>query len=171
MKEIIHNESNLKESEINNFVYRAKALIENSNGEILLGYGNSNYQFPGGHLEDNESLDECLVREVKEETGITIPLKKRTPFISITYYNKDYPKVGLNSKFVANYYSIKTDDLPDLSKINLTENEKEGMFTLKYINKKNIINELEESLKICTRENVVKDTIKVVEEYLRSDDK
>lgn len=39
MKEIIYNEDNLKDSDINNVVERAKAIIVNSKGEILLGYG------------------------------------------------------------------------------------------------------------------------------------
>ena len=26
----------------------------------------------GGHVEDGESIDECLLREVKEETGLTL---------------------------------------------------------------------------------------------------
>lgn len=77
MKEIIYNENNLKDSDINKVVKRAKALIINSNDEILLGYGDRNYQLPGGHLEDNETYDECLFREIKEETGINIPLEKK----------------------------------------------------------------------------------------------
>ena len=28
--------------------------------------------FPGGHVEDNESLKESVIREMKEETGLTI---------------------------------------------------------------------------------------------------
>ncbi len=28
--------------------------------------------FPGGHLEDNESLTQSIIREVKEETGLDI---------------------------------------------------------------------------------------------------
>ncbi len=167
MKRIIYNENNLSDNDINNVVYRAKALIINSNDEILFGYENNNYQFVGGHLEEGESLDECLVREIKEETGIDIPILKRDPFISIIYYNKDYPEVGINSKYIANYYSIKTDLKPNMYNTNLTENEKEGSFQLRYINKNDALKQLNESLKTCTRENVVKDTIKVVKEYLK----
>ena len=39
MKEIIYNEDNLNVNDINNVVERAKAIIVNSKGEILLGYG------------------------------------------------------------------------------------------------------------------------------------
>lgn len=167
MKEILYNNDNLKDEEINRVVKRAKIIIENSNNEILLCYSHNNYQLPGGHVEDNESFDECVVREVKEEVGIDIPFEKRIPFISVIYMNKDYPEVGINSKFIANYYSIKSDLKPNLSNINLTEDEKNGNFELRYINKNNIIKELSISLDTCTRVNVVKDTIEVVKEYLK----
>ena len=42
----------------------------NSKDEILMGYCHNTYQFPGGHLDENETLEECLIREVKEEMGI-----------------------------------------------------------------------------------------------------
>ena len=47
-------------------------------GKILLmrrfrtGYEDGNYGLPAGHLEDNESATEGLLREVKEEIGIKI---------------------------------------------------------------------------------------------------
>lgn len=28
--------------------------------------------FPGGHVEDNETIEESVIREIKEETGLTI---------------------------------------------------------------------------------------------------
>ena len=165
MKKIFYNKNNLKEEDINRIEKRAKILIINSNDEILFAYSHNNYFFVGGHVEENESFDEAIVREIKEETGIDIPLQKRTPFINITYLNKDYPKKGVNSKFIANYYSIKCDTKPDLDKTTLTEEEKDGKFELRYIHKDKALKILYDSLKNCTWDAVVKDTIEVVKEY------
>lgn len=169
MKQIIINESNLKEEEINKKVLRAKLLIINSKDEILLGYGNNNYQILGGHLEENETFDECIIREIKEEAGITIKEEKRNPILTIIYMCKDYPNIGDKTKFLANYYIIKSDLKPNLEEVNLTENELEGLFELRYIHKDKIIEELNNSLKTCSNENVVKDTIEVIKEYLNID--
>ena len=91
MKEIIYNYNFLNEEDINRTVVRIKAVLENKNGEILLCYSSNNYHLPGGHLEEEESYEECLVREIKEETGIDIEKKERnlTLFLysSINFFN------------------------------------------------------------------------------------
>mgnify|MGYP002566030409 FL=1 len=69
MKKLVINKNNLELKDINEFVYRPRAIIINSNNEILLGFCNNTYQFPGGFLEDNETLIEGLKREILEETG------------------------------------------------------------------------------------------------------
>jgi 8-oxo-dGTP diphosphatase len=53
------------------------AVIVIKNGKVLLGkrkgsHGSGSWAFPGGHLEMNESIEECSRREVIEETGISI---------------------------------------------------------------------------------------------------
>lgn len=167
MKKVFYNEDNLRKEDINNFIKRAKMLIINSNNEILLGYGHNTYQIIGGHVEENESYDECVIREVKEETGIELSLEKREPFLQIVYYCKDYPKEGLNSEYIINYYSINSDLKPDIDKINLTENEKEGLFEFRYISLNNVLDELNDNLEVCKNKNTVKDTIKAIEVYLK----
>lgn len=52
-----------------------------NDGKILLsrrfhtGYEDGNYSVPAGHVEDGETLIECLIREAKEEIGIEIEKK------------------------------------------------------------------------------------------------
>ena len=167
MKEILYNYDYLTEEDINKVVCRAKMVIVNSNDEILLGYGDRNYQLPGGHLEKNETFDECVVREVKEETGIDIPFENRRPFFVVKYMCKDYPNKNDNTKYIANYYYIKTDEKPNLDEVNLTENEKEGMFQLRYIHKDVVVKTLEDSMNTCKNKNVVRDTLEVIKEYLK----
>ena len=46
-------------------------------GKLLLGKRKSSYQdgawgLPGGHLEHGESMIDCGIREVEEETGIKV---------------------------------------------------------------------------------------------------
>jgi 8-oxo-dGTP diphosphatase len=51
--------------------------VVRKNGKVLLGrrlseHGKNTWCFPGGHLEYMETLEECAVREVREEAGISI---------------------------------------------------------------------------------------------------
>lgn len=43
------------------------------------------WEFPGGKIEPNESAEECLIREIKEELGIDIEIQKRLKPNSHTY--------------------------------------------------------------------------------------
>ncbi|WP_394246767.1 NUDIX domain-containing protein [Vibrio profundi] len=51
----------------------AGAFITSPNNEILMirEHGMTGYKLPGGHIELAESIEEAIVREVYEETGIT----------------------------------------------------------------------------------------------------
>lgn len=146
MKEILYNYDNLNLEKIDEVVTRTKGLIINSSNEITLGYSHKTYQFPGGHLEDGETLEECLLREIEEETGIKIRDAELKPFEKITYYNKNYHGSGKNRKNDIYYYIIKTNAKFDMSNAKLDIGEKEGNFTVKTLPIKNIEQILKDSI-------------------------
>lgn len=164
MKETIYNYDYLNEEDITDVSTRVKALIINSDKEILLGKSDISYQFPGGHLEDNESLIEALKREVLEETGIELSNEEiDRPFYKVTYLNKDYPIKGVNRKSEIYYYVVNTDKEIDLSKVKLTENEIKNNYRVEKI-------PLLSSVDIISKNNndrvIERDMIDAIEEYL-----
>lgn len=52
----------------------ARILIENDSGQFLFirRKDNGKLGLPAGALEEDESIEECIFREVKEETGIHV---------------------------------------------------------------------------------------------------
>lgn len=52
-------------------VEAAGGIVVNNRGEWLMIHRNGRWDLPKGHLEECETLEECAVREVGEETGVT----------------------------------------------------------------------------------------------------
>lgn len=168
MKEVIYNYDYLTEEDITEIVIRMKALIINSDN-IYIGNENGIFQFPGGHLEEGETFNECLKREVLEETGIILEDKEiERPFMKVTFLNKDWPEVGKNRKAEIYYYVIKTDKNPDLSRVKYTEHEKEGNFKIEEIPLKFAIDKIRENIPNNEKNKVISpDMISAIEEYLK----
>lgn len=64
-------------------------------------------KFPGGGLEFGEGTIECLVREFKEETGLTISIKQHlytTDFFQPSAFNE-------NDQVISIYYLIESKDI------------------------------------------------------------
>ena len=100
MKKIIINEYNLRAQDLDYEVIRVKGLIVNSQNQILMEFNNNTYQFPGGHLNENEKLEEALLREIREETGITIKeLIIQLLFSFITEYDKTSDSFTISEPF------------------------------------------------------------------------
>lgn len=52
----------------------ARIIVENETNEVLIIKRNDNGRIglPAGAIEENETIKECIIREVREETGIEI---------------------------------------------------------------------------------------------------
>jgi len=156
MKVKIFNNSKIKEEDINDRVIRVKALIINSKNEILLGEAFTTIQFPGGHLEEGETLSKGLKREVKEETGIVLK-DDYEPFFVIKHFLKDYPVIGNNRSIEIYYFYINVDDTYDLNNIYLDDQEKNGEFKLYYVPVKDLKKVLAKSINLLDINRIITD--------------
>ncbi len=165
MQEIVFNDSNLTDNDIEQSVTRVKALLINSKGKILIVYNNYTYQLPGGHLKDSEDIDQCIIREVREETGIDLDIKE-DPFLRIKTYDDNYFDTGKKTLSTIYYYRFIVDDLPDINKTQFDELELSTEFKLFYVMFSNLRSFLEkayEEKKID--KSILKEMLKVLDVY------
>lgn len=67
----------VKEARVGVGCFVVRKGVNGSPNRFLIGrrkgsHGAGKYQLPGGHLEFNESFEECAIREVYEEAGLTL---------------------------------------------------------------------------------------------------
>lgn len=167
MKEIIHNEDNLREEEVTEIVRRAKALLLN-NENILLANEEDVLQFPGGHALDDEELISCLKREIKEETGIEIEDKEIGEcFQKVIFMNRDWPNIGNNRKCEIYYFVVNTNKIPDKTKTKLTKTEKKQHFKVDFVPLNESIEYIRNNMSKSEKNNVISpDMIDAIKEYL-----
>lgn len=104
-------------------------LIFNDNGEILLQRrtDDGKWGIPGGIMEPGESYEETAIREVKEETGLTIRSMKLYHVFSGREYFNQYPNGDQAYNALAAY--ICTDYEGEL-KVSDMESLELGFFSL-----------------------------------------
>ena len=86
----------------------ARIIIENEQNEFLFIKRGDNHKWgiPAGGLEEGENIEQCIRREVMEETGLTLGktivtgISSNPDLETVTYPNKDVVQY-----FVVNFYS------------------------------------------------------------------
>ena len=161
MQEIFYNNSNLTKEEIDKTVIRVKAILINDSQEVLLANSWNTFQFPGGHLESNETTTEALKREISEETGIIIKDIPQ-PFLLIRYYSKNYRNNKENRENLIYYYKIPTNERPHLDKLNLDELELKGNYHIEQISLNKIEKYLNETINLNPINKIIYEEMKIV---------
>lgn len=134
MQQTINNPNNLKDEEMDEKVTRVKVYIINSSDEVLVASSNGGVQLPGGHVEENETLVNAIIREVQEETGIVLNIDEIVdPFYEVRHYVKNFKNSGKNKLANTITFWVKSDKLPDVANTNLTENEKKNNYNLQFV--------------------------------------
>ncbi len=70
------------------------AVIKNREGKILLAFrrdkrnkmAHNKWELTGGKISFSEQPNEAVIREVKEETGLTVRIKRLIPYIHVNYW-------------------------------------------------------------------------------------
>src|ERR1039457_865277 len=113
-------------------VAAAVAVIIESNGKILFGIrknepGKGMLDLPGGFADPGESAEECALRELREETGIShaelryfTSLPNIYPYRGIVYHTLD---VIMTATFSESPAAVAGDDLVELLWIDKSEVE------------------------------------------------
>ena len=65
-------------------------------------------QLPGGHLEIGESFERCAMREVEEETGISVAREEQIKFVTAT--NDVFSTEGEGRHYVTIFVACKVED-------------------------------------------------------------
>ncbi|MDD3160202.1 MAG: NUDIX domain-containing protein [Candidatus ainarchaeum sp.] len=99
---------------MNLFEIHVYGIIKNQNKILFLksNGGLKKFMFPGGTLEKLESLEDCLKREIFEETGLKV--KINSLIYAETLHKKDPPQLAI--VFLCNTKKIKV-------KLSLEHNE------------------------------------------------
>ena len=74
-------------------------------GKVLLlkrkgSHGEGTWCLPGGHLEFNESFEECAKREAKEEVNVDIHPEEVMSISNNKIYDKHYVTIGVRARII-----------------------------------------------------------------------
>ena len=129
MRELI-----IKDEETDGIVTRVKAFIINSENKVLIARSNGGCQLPGGHVEKNETYEKALVREIREEVGISVKEDEIKEFFKIRRYMTNYFNTSKNMISDVIYFVINTDEKPNKKNTHYTSLEKEYQFHIESVN-------------------------------------
>lgn len=108
-------------------------LVKNKDGDVLLIFRRGKWDLPKGKLDDNETLIECAMREVKEETGLSQIIAGKE--IDITYHT--YIEFGKHILKESHWYLMLCK-----SKETLVPQTEEDITDIRWVKKQDIKNYL-----------------------------
>ncbi len=85
-------------------IIAAGGIITNENDEILMIFRRGKWDLPKGKLDDGESIEECALREVREETGLAEVAI--TGFVGITYHDYFEPRINDDVHKESHWYAM-----------------------------------------------------------------
>ena len=84
-------------------------------GNVLLGkrrgsHGDGEYAWPGGHLEFGETIEECIAREIGEETGLVVQPVRPVSMSNVIKYDRHYLDIQYLVEYVSGTAEVREPD-------------------------------------------------------------
>lgn len=135
---------------MSSFSAGARAIIENENGDILMVQEGKDevhrtWDFPGGGMENGESVTECIKREVLEETGFKIKIEDLLGVYKDIKQRDDTEAIGF--MFKAEVMEKKFDETPEgeeIIKVDFIPEEKIPELELRHENRREMLERYQE---------------------------
>jgi 8-oxo-dGTP diphosphatase len=81
-------------------------ICRRAEGQTLAGY----WEFPGGKLEEGETIEECLERELFEELGIRTRASQVIAVTDIPHSGKNYRLMALQTELLGGKLELTVHD-------------------------------------------------------------
>ena len=133
--ELIINEDNLQYSEVQEFSSKVRAILIDENNQMLIAnYGNV-ILLPGGQVDEGETLSEAIIRELSEELGQDYNSGELEFFVTLNYYQKDYPKRDgtFQNRLVQTHYFVGSYKAINKDSRKQTEKEQRALHLLFFL--------------------------------------
>lgn len=93
----------------------AAAIIENNNKFLIAKrkkgmHLEGKWEFPGGKIEYKETPEECLLRELKEEFGITTKIGSFITESVFRYEDRKIRLLGYNAKYISGEFQLNAHE-------------------------------------------------------------
>ena len=143
MRTVTINENNLLDNQIDKRNSKCRAILIDNDKVLVANYGGV-ILLPGGSIDKGETETQAILRELKEETGMTYEIQDLRKIMMLKYYQPNYPTRDgetINRLITTYYFSGKSKGI-DLSSIQRTQKEKKDIFNLELLEYDELIKKL-----------------------------
>jgi 8-oxo-dGTP pyrophosphatase MutT (NUDIX family) len=128
-------------------IVAAGGIVENEEKKILFQFRRGKWDLPKGKLDDGETLEECAVREVEEETGVKNIELGELVGVTSHFYNEKEQEIEKET----HWFAMKV-----FGEQQLVPQVEEDIFELRWVAE----HELQDYLK-----NSFKNIVEIIEKY------
>ena len=122
-------------------------LVLIKNDKILVSHYGGVILLPGGSIDSDETPDEAIIRELREEIGINYSIDELRKYMILKYYQSNYQTRDneIINRMIKTYYYLGDYKGIDIYKVQRTEKEMKDNFYLELLSFEELMQSLNTS--------------------------